>query len=74
MKKIAEILLYLWQLPQNLVGLLVFAVVRDGTRIDDGSGTLLLFSPRMRGGSFFELTDSASNKFKRFFDGIGGKS
>lgn len=50
MKKIAEILLYLWQLPQNLVGLLVFAVVRDGTRIDDGTGTLLLFSPRMRGG------------------------
>lgn len=44
-----EVLLYLWQLPQNLLGLLMVAVLRPEDSYDVG-GVRLCYASRMRGG------------------------
>lgn len=49
MRKTAEILLYLWQLPQNLLGLLLLAILGSGDCQDVGD-CKAFFSTRMRGG------------------------
>ena len=42
-------ILYLWQLPQNLLGLLLVAILRPEERYD-WKGVRLCYSSRMRGG------------------------
>ena len=49
MKKIAEILLYAWQLPQNLLGLLLVQILRPEEAYDM-DGCRLYYATRMRGG------------------------
>ena len=49
MKKAIEILLYLWQLPQNLVGLLLILVLRPEEKYNY-EGATLCYASRMRGG------------------------
>lgn len=44
-----QIVLYLWQLPQNLLGLLLIAILRPEATLDF-SGAKVYFSTRMRGG------------------------
>lgn len=50
MNTIKEILLYLWQLPQNLVGLLLILIMRPDKKFVLENGNLVCFSKRMRGG------------------------
>lgn len=56
MKKIAEILLYLWQLPQNIFGMLLIVILGRVVPIDFRGNnhrlpsSLLYLHPRMRGG------------------------
>jgi hypothetical protein len=47
--KITDILLYIWQLPQNLLGLLLVAVLNPDDRYDF-EGATLCYSSRMSGG------------------------
>ena len=49
MKKIAEILLYAWQLPQNLLGLLLVLILQPEESYDM-DGCRLYYATRMRGG------------------------
>ena len=49
MKKLVEALLYLWQLPQNLVGLLLVAWFRPEFHIDFRT-VRIYYSTEMRGG------------------------
>ena len=49
MKKIAEILLYAWQLPQNLIGLLLVLILQPEEAYDM-DGCRLYYATRMRGG------------------------
>ena len=49
MKKIAEILLYAWQLPQNLLGLLLVLILHPEEAYDM-DGCRLYYATRMRGG------------------------
>ena len=49
MKKIAEILLYAWQLPQNLLGLLLVLILQPEEAYDM-DGCRLYYATRMRGG------------------------
>lgn len=49
MKKVVEILLYLWQLPQNLLGLLLIAILRPEDKYDF-EGVRLCYASRMKGG------------------------
>ena len=49
MKKFAEILLYAWQLPQNLLGLLLVTILRPEESYDM-EGARLYYATRMRGG------------------------
>ena len=49
MKKIAEILLYAWQLPQNLIGLLLVLILQPEESYDM-DGCRLYYATRMRGG------------------------
>ena len=44
-----KVLYYLWQLPQNLLGLLLVAILKPEERYD-WEGVLLCYSSRMRGG------------------------
>lgn len=44
-----QIVLYIWQLPQNLLGLLLIAIMRPEATLDF-SGAKVYFSTRMRGG------------------------
>lgn len=44
-----QIVLYVWQLPQNLLGLLLIAILRPEATFDF-SGAKVYFSTRMRGG------------------------
>lgn len=44
-----QIVLYLWQLPQNLLGLLIVAFLKPEATLDF-SGAKVYFSTRMRGG------------------------
>ena len=53
MKRIVEILFYLWQLPQNIVGLLLVLVLRPEQAYDFGDEeprVRLYYASRMRGG------------------------
>lgn len=51
MEKFLNILLYIWQLPQNIVGLITWAIMKDNESFsEDYKGEELLFSKRMRGG------------------------
>ena len=49
MKKIAEILLYAWQLPQNLIGLLLVLILQPEESYDMDE-VRLYYATRMRGG------------------------
>ena len=49
MKKIVEILLYVWQLPQNLLGLLLVLILRPEFSVEF-NGYRLYYASRMRGG------------------------
>ena len=49
MKRFAEILLYAWQLPQNLLGLLLVLILRPEESYDM-DGVRLYYATRMRGG------------------------
>ena len=49
MKKAIEILLYLWQLPQNLLGLLLILVLRPEQKYSF-EGATLCYASRMWGG------------------------
>lgn len=49
MKKIAEILLYAWQLPQNLIGLLLVLILQPEESYDM-DGCRLYYATRMCGG------------------------
>ena len=49
MRAIAEILLYLWQLPQNLLGLLLVQILKPEDAYDF-FGRKVYYSYRMRGG------------------------
>lgn len=44
-----QVILYIWQLPQNLLGLLLVALLRPEATLDF-SGAKVYFSTRMRGG------------------------
>lgn len=51
MKLLKNILLYIWQLPQNLIGLLLIAIYKPETEallLDNGN--IVYFSKTMRGG------------------------
>ena len=56
MKKIVEILLYVWQLPQNLLGLIIVAITGFGLPVDIRGNnhrlpsSLLFLNKQMRGG------------------------
>lgn len=50
MKKIILLVLFLWQLPQNLLGMLLVAFYRPQRKIFLDNGVVLLFSDKMRGG------------------------
>lgn len=50
MKTLKNILLYLWQLPQNLLGLLLVAVLRPEKSYSLDNGSIVYFSKRMPGG------------------------
>ena len=47
---IKDILMYLWQLPQNILGLILMAVYKPEVRLTVKNGNLVCFSKRMRGG------------------------
>ena len=49
MKKAIGILLYLWQLPQNLLGLLLISILKPEDKYDF-EGVTLCYATRMRGG------------------------
>lgn len=50
MGKLKNILLYLWQLPQNLLGLLLVAFYRPEKKLIASNGNLVYFSRYMPGG------------------------
>ena len=50
MKKFKDILFYLWQLPQNLLGLLLIAIYKPERKHVLDSGVEIHFATRMRGG------------------------
>lgn len=49
MQTIINIILYIWQLPQNLLGLLLVAILQPEERYDM-DGVFLYYTSRMRGG------------------------
>ena len=49
LRKVVTILLYVWQLPQNLAGLLLVAVLRPEQSYDY-EGSRIYYASRMRGG------------------------
>ena len=73
-KKTADILLYLWQLPQNLFGLLLVAVLGWVTPIDmKGRNTrlpssLVFLSPLMRGGVSLGRYIILNTRYENDFD------
>ena len=50
MRTLRAILLYVWQLPQNLLGLLFLLVLRPEMRLNDGGLAIVYRSRQMRGG------------------------
>lgn len=49
MKKVVEIILYIWQLPQNIVGLLLVLILQPEFCFEF-SGHALYYASKMRGG------------------------
>ena len=49
MKKLKEILLYLWQLPQNLIGLILIVIYKPEIKIKADNGNHVYFSKKMGG-------------------------
>ena len=47
---IKKFLLYLWQLPQNLLGLLLIAIYKPEIKLTASNGNHVYFSKKMRGG------------------------
>ena len=45
-----NVLLYLWQLPQNLIGLLLVAIYKPGYTHITNCGNRIYYSSRMQGG------------------------
>lgn len=45
-----EIALYIWQLPQNVLGLILLAIYRPETKLVAKNGNFVYFSSRMPGG------------------------
>ena len=45
-----QVLLYIWQLPQNLLGLLIVALCRPERMHEMANGNRIYFANRMRGG------------------------
>lgn len=43
-------MLYMWQLPQNLLGLLLMAIYKPEIKLTASNGNRVCFSKRMRGG------------------------
>ena len=50
MRTLWAILLYVWQLPQNLLGLLFLLALRPEMRLNDWGLAIVYRSRRMRGG------------------------
>ena len=50
MRKLKDILLYLWQLPQNLLGLLLVAIYKPERKHVLEDGVEIHFSTKMKGG------------------------
>ena len=50
MRKLKDILLYLWQLPQNLLGLLLVAIYKPERKYVLEDGVEIHFSTKMKGG------------------------
>ena len=50
MKMIKDVALYIWQLPQNLLGLLLILFYRPDEKIRLDNGNLVYFSTKMQGG------------------------
>ena len=50
MRTLRQALLYLWQLPQNLLGLLFLLFMRPSRAIEDDGDAVVRVSYRMRGG------------------------
>ena len=74
MKTLKNILLYLWQLPQNLLGLLLVAVLRPEKSYSLDNGSIVYFSKRMPGGislgkysivASYHFRESLEETFKR---------
>lgn len=50
MKKILNCLLYLWQLPQNIIGLMLLFIYYEGILLKAKNGNIICFSSKMKGG------------------------
>ena len=50
LKAIAYALLYVWQLPQNLVGLFLLLYYRKECKVHEEDGTVFYIVPSVRGG------------------------
>ena len=50
MKTIKEILLYLWQLPQNLLGLVLILLFKPDVKLNALNGNIVYYTHRMPGG------------------------
>lgn len=50
MKKIKDLLLYLWQLPQNILGLVLIAFYKSEKKLIASNGNYVYFSRYMSGG------------------------
>lgn len=50
MRTLRAILLYVWQLPQNLLGLVFLLALRPEMRLNDGGLAIVYRSRRMKGG------------------------
>lgn len=71
-----KVLLYLWQLPQNLLGLLLMLFLRPVKEVTDTGYAVVYSSDRMRGGISlgeyaFVATASASDDRTVRHEGIG---
>ena len=63
---ITRLLLYLWQLPQNLLGLLLVAIYRPDIRLIAKNGNVVYYSRRMAGGiSLGKYSIIAKYNYKR---------
>lgn len=50
MKLVSNYLLYLWQLPQNLLGLILVLIFKPDVKIQASNGNIVYFSYRIPGG------------------------